>query len=373
MTAPAVPRAVFGTVGALAAFPLRLAAREVERQHGQLRRGITRRTTHVVFGRTLLPKAGLTKNGDSEIERRVAAERTAGRVLLSENGFLRLLGLMKAPEASSLSRQSLIEQSRLSGADLDLLSLFDAFEHDAEPYSFRDLILARKYAGLIAGGATWGAIARSVHRSGPVASLTAKSLNVGSQHGRADAIYLEDGQSELDGQLLFDLGTAGAEGDDTLEELFAEAEAAEEGGDHDGAAALYQRCLTIDPSDAIAAFNRANCLRAGGHAADAAHDYARAIKLDPAFVEAWFNLAGLMSEQGREASARRHLQKAIALDKTYADPVFNLARLEFDAGNLLEARRLWVRYLDLDADSEWAGVAAKGVQFVDMQLARTAG
>ena len=46
-------------------------------------------------------------------------------------------------------------------------ALFDAFEHDAEPYSFRDLILARKYAGLMAGGAAWGAIARSVHRSGP--------------------------------------------------------------------------------------------------------------------------------------------------------------------------------------------------------------
>ncbi|MGX5827950.1 tetratricopeptide repeat protein [Mesorhizobium sp. 43Arga] len=374
MTAPAVsvPGAVFGTIGALAAFPLRLAAREVERQHGQLRRGITRRTTHVVFGRTMLAKAGLTKSGDAGIERRVASERAAGRTLISENGFLRLLGLMKAPEASSLSRQSLIEQSRLSGADLDLLSLFDAFERDCEPYSFRDLILARKYAGLVAGGATWGAIARSVHRSGPVASLTAKSLNVGSQHGRPDAIYLEGGQSELDGQLLFDLGAA-ASGDDTLEDLFAEAEAAEEGGDHEGAAALYQRCLAIDPSDAIAAFNRANCLRAGGHAADAAHDYARAIKLDPAFVEAWFNLAGLMSEQGRDASARRHLQKAIALDKSYADPVFNLARLEFDAGNLPEARRLWVRYLELDADSEWAGVAARGVQFVDMQLARTAG
>ncbi|MFD2054649.1 tetratricopeptide repeat protein [Mesorhizobium calcicola] len=367
MTAQAglVPGAVFGTIGALAAFPLRLAAREVERQHGQLRRGVVRRTTHVVFGRTYLAKAG-----DGEIERRVAAERAAGRVLISENGFLRLLGLMKAPEASSLSRQSLTEQSRLSGADLDLLSLFDAFEHDSEPYSFRDLILARKYAGLVAGGANWAAIARSVHRSGPVASLTAKSLAVGSQHGRPDAIYLEGGQSELDGQLLFDLGNAGSAGDDTLEELFAEAEAAEEGGDHDGAAALYQRCLAIDPTDAIAAFNRANCLRAGGHAADAVHDYISAIKLDPAFVEAWFNLAGLMSEQGREASARRHLQKAIALDKTYADPVFNLARLEFDAGNLLEARRNWARYLELDAESEWARVAAKGVQFVDLQLAQ---
>ena len=80
-----------------------------------------------------------------------------------------------------------------------------------------------------------------------------------------------------------------------------------------------------------------------------------------------------MSEQGRDASARRHLQRAIALDRNYADPVFNLARLEFDAGNLVEARRLWARYLELDSESEWAGVAARGVQFVDMQLARTAG
>jgi len=373
VTAPTgiIPGAVFGTIGALAAFPLRLAAREVGRQHGQLRRGVTRRTSHVVFGRTLLAKAGIAKGGDADIERRVSTERAAGRTLLSENGFLRLLGLMKAPEASSLSRQSLIDQSKLSGVDLDLLSLFDAFEHDAEPYSFRDLILARKYAGLVAGGASWGAIARSVHRSGPVASLTAKSLNVGSQHGRPDAIYLEDGQSELDGQLLFDLGSAA--GDDTLEDLFAEAESAEEQGDHEQAAALYQRCLAMDPSDAIAAFNRANCLRGAGRAAEAAHDYARAIKLDPGFVEAWFNLAGLMSDQGKVPSARRHLQKAIALDKTYADPVFNLARLEFDAGNLTEARRHWVRYLELDADSEWARTAQKGIQFVDLQLARTAG
>jgi tetratricopeptide (TPR) repeat protein len=370
VTAPTgiIPGAVFGTIGALAAFPLRLAAREVERRHGQLRRGVTRRTSHVVFGRTLLAKAGMAKAGDVEIERRVSAERAAGRTLISENGFLRMLGLMKAPEASSLSRQSLIDQSKLSGVDLDLLSLFDAFEHDGEPYSFRDLILARKYAGLVAGGASWGAIARSVHRSGPVASLTAKSLNVGSQHGRPDAIYLEGGQSELDGQLLFDLGSAA--GDDTLEDLFAEAESAEEQGDHEQAAVLYQRCLAIDPGDAIAAFNRANCLRGAGHVSEAAHDYARAIKLDPGFVEAWFNLAGLMSDEGKVASARRHLQKAITLDKTYADPVFNLARLEFDAGNLAEARRHWVRYLELDADSEWARTAQKGIQFVDLQMTR---
>ncbi|MBN9272172.1 MAG: tetratricopeptide repeat protein, partial [Mesorhizobium sp.] len=79
------------------------------------------------------------------------------------------------------------------------------------------------------------------------------------------------------------------------------------------------------------------------------------------------------SSEGKVASARRHLQKAILLDKAYADPVFNLARLEFDAGNMAEARRLWTRYLELDAESEWARTAQKGIQFVDLHMARTAG
>lgn len=350
----------FGTVGALAAFPRRLAVREVERRHGLLMRGVTRRTTHLVFGRTLLARAD-----DAWIEARAAQERKAGRHLLSENGFLRLLGLIKAPDASAMTRQSLLEQSRLSSADFDLLSLFDTFEHDAEPYSFRDLILAKKYAGLIASGANWSAIARSVHRYGPVASLTAKSLHVEG----ADTIYarLDQGLSELNGQLLFDLE---APDDAELEEFFAEAEDAEEEGRYDDAAALYQRCLAIDPKDAVTAFNRANCLRAAGREVEAAHDYARAIKLDPAFVEAWFNLAGLMTDRGRNEAARRHLVRAIELDPNYADAIFNLAKVEFDAGDLVGARRWWVRYLELDAISEWARTAVRGVQFIDLHFSQ---
>ncbi|MDK1492678.1 tetratricopeptide repeat protein [Sinorhizobium sp. 7-81] len=360
----AVAGQTFGIVGALAAFPRRLAAREVERQLGHLRRGITRQTSHLVFGRSLLSKAS-----EAEIEARFDAEIGQNRRPLSENGFLRLLGLMTAPEASALSRQSLLDQSRLAARTFDLLSLFDAFEHDSEPYSFRDLILARKYAGLIDSGATWSAIARSVHRSGSVAALTALSLH----HERSDTIYVRraEGLSELDGQLLFDLG---APDDAELEDLFARAEAAEEEGLCDEAAALYQRCLAIDPTDSVAAFNRANCLKAAGRQVEAAHDYIRALKLDPSFVEAWFNLAGLMSERGRVDTARRHLQKAIEFDGDYADAIFNLAKLEFDADNLGEARRWWRRYLELDKDSEWARAAERGVQFVDLHLLpRTAG
>ena len=322
-----------------------------------LRRGVSRRTSSLVFGRKLLDTVA-----EAHIEARYDAELKAGRRPLSENGFLRLLGLAKPAERAELTRQSLLDQSRLDPRLFDLLSLFDAFEREEEPYSFRDLILAKKYAGLVAGGANWSAIARSIHRSGPVESLTAMSL----QAAGADTIYAlrADGVSELSGQLVFDLDMSD---DARLEELFLSAEDAEADGRYEEAAALYQRCLAIDPSDAVAAFNRANCLRAADRHAEAAHDYARAIKLDGSFVEAWFNLAGMMAEDGRVASARRHLRKAIALDADYADAVFNLARLEFEAGDLGEARRLWVRYLELDDGSEWARTAARGIQFIDLQ------
>ena len=313
-----------------------------------------------VFGRTLLGRLG-----DEALVAEVAALRAPGRVLRSENGFLRLLaGEDGAPDG--LDARALAAQSGLAAGDLEMLALFDAFERDRAPFGFRDVILARKYAGLIAGGASWGAIVRSVHRFGPAVSLTAKSLQVG-----AGQIYAAEGEtlSELDGQLLLGLGEAAED----PEEIFAAAEAAEADGAHAEAAALFGRCLAIDPGDSVAAFNRANCLRADGRPEEAERELARALTLDPGFVEAWFNLAGLVAARGRVSVARGHLERALALDPGYADAVFNLASLEFEAGDLAAARRWWERYLELDSDSEWARTAERGVRFVTLQAQGSAG
>ena len=189
---------IYGLAGALSAFPRRLAAKAIKRQGGEFQHRATRRTTHVVFGRALLDRSS-----ESDIEARRLREIDSGRVVISENGLLRALALLPALEGAAMARQQLIDQSKLAPDAFDLLSLFDCFESHAEPYSFRDLILARKYAGLIAGGASWGAIARSVHRSGPVASLTALSLHAADKA----SIYarLGEGMTELDGQGLLPL------------------------------------------------------------------------------------------------------------------------------------------------------------------------
>jgi tetratricopeptide (TPR) repeat protein len=355
------PAPIFGIVGALEAFPRRLAARAVEAAGGQLRRGINRQTTHIVIGRRLIDRLS-----DAEINAKATNFRQHGATLLSERGFLTWLRLLDPPQHSSLTRAALLEQSKLDTHGFDMLALFDAFEHSTEPFSFRDLILARKYAGLVAGGAGWGAIARSIHLTGPVTSLTALSL-----HHRGDKLYVQDGpaQAEMDGQRLLDLAPTA----DQSEDYFARAENLEANKLYAEAATLYERCLAIDPTDSVAAFNLANCLKAMEQPADAALAYARAIKLDPGFAEAWFNFAGLLRDRKRVGPAREHLLKAITIDPGYADAIYNLATLEYEAHDLREARRWWLRYLELDDHSDWAKKATRGIAYIDLELRKSAG
>jgi tetratricopeptide (TPR) repeat protein len=351
----------FGVLGALDAIPLRVAARQVAERGGRLHRGARRRSTHIVIGRSLL-----ARYEEDEVERRVALVRDTGLPILSEEAFLRLL----QPQPSSpaeLSRLSLIERASIGAEVFDYLSLFDAFEHHCEPFSFRDLILARKYAGLVAGGASWSDIARSVHKIGPVASLTALTLHP-SGRGR---ILSRDAHSlaELDGQRILPLEDAAGEGED----FFGLAEQAEDAGLLAAAATLYRQCLAVDPGDATAAFNLGNCERAQGDTTAAALAYSTAIKCDPEFVEAWFNLGHLYGEQGKTEVARTHLTRAVELDGDYADAIYNLGALEYDAGNLAPARGWWRRYLELDSESEWAKRARSGIGIIDRQLRNVAG
>ena len=350
---------IYGILGALAAFPRRLAAREIARQDGSLRSASARDVTHLVLGHKLLDRLP-----PDRIATRVAAAGTAGIKVLSENGLRRQLGHKKTIGEASVSRRSLSEQSKLDGQTVDLLALFDCFECDAEPFSFRDVILARKYEKLIASGTGWADIARSIHRAGDVTSLTALAL-----HGEGKAVYLKDGDrlSEMDGQGLLPFDRE-PEDRVSADDLFEAAEAAEQEGDCARAAALYGDYLALAPSDPVAAFNRANALRATGMQDDAAEAYTLALKLDPGFAEAWFNFGSLLRETGKPVLARTHFERSIDLDGAYADPVYNLAALEYDAGNLAEARRWWARYLELDPHSEWAKKATRGMQLVDMTL-----
>lgn len=363
---PGFHGASVGLVGALTGLSRRRVAREIAGRGGRFHRSVTRGTTVVVFGRRLLEREPAPA-----IAARIAAAWAPGRALLSEAGLFRRLTGTAPSDPGVLSQEAMVEQSGLPAAGFAALALFDGFSRDAAPFGIRDLILARKYAGLMASGADWAAIVRSVHRVGPATSLTAAALRVDDGLVYAD----HDGRlAELDGQLLLGLDAGGKDGgkdDGTDDDAgFDAAEAAEAAGDLAGAAALYARVLAADPSDAVAAFNRANCLAGLGRSAEAEADYARALNLDPGFVEAWFNLANLARERGRTGAARSHLSRALVIDPGYADAVYNLAALEFDAGDLAAAAAMWQRYLTLDGDSEWARAAERGLSYVALATAR---
>ena len=59
---------------------------------------------------------------EQEIRTQFDVAAKSGRRVLSENGFLRLLGVMEAQSTSGLSRQAVLDQSKLPHGDFDLLA-----------------------------------------------------------------------------------------------------------------------------------------------------------------------------------------------------------------------------------------------------------
>ena len=192
----------------------------------------------------------------------------------------------------------------------------------------------------------------------------------------AATIYARRGEglSELDGQLLLDLGAAD---DAELEELFARAEDAEARR----AATPRRRRSTsaasrIDPAR-LGRGLQPRQLPAGARAAQPRRrtTIARAIKLDPGFVEAWFNLAGLLRERGQH----RRGAPASRARRSRSTPTMPTRSTTSPRSNSTPAtsprRGAGGRAISSStSDSEWARTAARGMQFVDLQsMLKTAG
>ena len=181
-----------------------------------------------------------------------------------------------------------------------------------------------------------------------------------------------DGLSELDGQLLLGLGRGRRTR--TRRTSSPRPRRRRRQGGTPRRRRSYGRCLAIDPGDAVAAFNRANCLRAAGRAGRGRGRATRGrCGSTPGFVEAWFNLAGLLAARGRRdvgaAASRAGDRARCRLCRCGLQP--RDARVR--GRRPRRGAALWERYLELDRDSEWARQAARGVQFVACRRAGSAG
>ena len=152
---------------------------------------------------------------------------------------------------------------------------------------------------------------------------------------------IEDGKTEANG------GT-------TAYRMFCEACAAEDRGDLQLAEHLFRQAIDLEPNMAAALTNLGNLVYRQGEVEEARRLYERALEHDPMQPEARYNLANTLEDLGEIELAVAELRKVCAAAPEFADAHYNLGLMLAQLGGTAQARHHLQRYLELDAQSEWA-------------------
>ena len=334
----------------------------VRREGGAPRRGVTRKTDVLVVG-----QLGWPLLRDGRPSKSLSLAKSYDVAIASERQFLEWAGrAVPDDQVRTYSADQIASLSGLPAGVIDQLTAFGLLDAREGRYGFRDLTAARQLADLLGSGVALSTITRSLHEVRkwlPDAALSNLRLFPSS----SDAILVEQlkGRTDQTGQFVLPVGEAQEDAD----ELFEQAQAAEEGKDIETAQRLYRKVMRLDPSDPAAAFNLGNVLRSAGHKVEAEAAYRAATKADPRFAEAWYNLADVLDDQHQTDKAVGCLERAIEIDPHYADAIFNLGLLHQRGERHTEAAVCWRRYLALDSGSPWASRARQALKYCEMQIA----
>ena len=350
--------------GRLASMKREEAFALVRQKGGTPRRGLTKTTAVLVVG-----ELGWPLLADGQPSKSLSIATSYGVAIASERRFLEWAG--RAVPNDQVRTYTAAQISFLSGlahdaiAQLTALGLLDCRD---DRYAFRDLAGARQLAELLRSGVGLSTITRSLHdirKWLPNAALANLRLHAAS----SDAILVEHmaGRTDRTGQFVLPVDEAHEGPDD----LFEQAQAAEEAKDFDTAQRLYRKVMRIDPRDPAAAFNLGNLLRSIGRKVEAEAAYRAATKADPRFAEAWYNLADMLDERSESDQAVVFLKRALDADPNYADAIFNLGLLHQRADRPAEAASCWQRYLALDKESPWASRARQALKYCEMRIAHS--
>jgi len=135
---------------------------------------------------------------------------------------------------------------------------------------------------------------------------------------------------------------------------FCEACAAEDRGDLELAEHLFRQAIDLEPNMAAALTNLGNLVYRQGELDEARRLYERAIEHDPNQPEARYNLANVLEDLGETELAVAELRKVCAAAPDFADAHYNLGLMLAQLGGAAQARKYLERYLELDAQSDWA-------------------
>jgi tetratricopeptide (TPR) repeat protein len=145
-----------------------------------------------------------------------------------------------------------------------------------------------------------------------------------------------------------------ANGGTTAYRMFVEACAAEDRGEIELAEHLFRQAIDLEPNMAAALTNLGNLVYRQGEVEEARKLYERAIEHDPTQPEARYNLANTLEDLGEIELAVAELRKVCAAAPDFADAHYNLGLLLAQLGGTSQARQHLERYLELDAQSDWA-------------------
>lgn len=148
-----------------------------------------------------------------------------------------------------------------------------------------------------------------------------------------------------------------ANGGTTAYRMFVEACAAEDRGDLETAEHLFRQAIDLEPNMAAALTNLGNLVYRQGEVEQARKLYERALEHDPVQPEARYNLANTLEDLGEIELAVAELRKVCLAAPDFADAHYNLGLLLAQLGGTAQARHHLERYLELDAQSDWASHA----------------
>ena len=349
MTSLRVEGTSFFIAGRFERLPKSRIERELTTRGAKLHRRLGRKTDIAVITHEA---AGRLASATLEAVRALPPERC-----LSEDGFLRALGLMPPLHGKDIDAARFLGLSGLSADEVRQLALFDVLTPGDGRFGFSDLKVAQHIAGLRQRKASLDLILKAAtelrrRRRGATPADIAR-LDIAPSGDLM--LRIGDVLAELDGQMRF----AWEQPPPDPDALFEAAEEAAGTGDLATAERLYYACLAASPRDPIVRFNLGNVLRELGRTAEAKVHYLAALEAEPTFAEAHFNLAHLAMAAGNNPDAIAHLERAVIADPEYPDPLYNLAALYIQSDRFADAAPLLERYVRLDPKSEWAHAARK--------------
>ncbi len=340
----------------------RAKAFEVVRQHGGTpSQAVTKRTKLLIVG-----ELGWPLLDDGRPSNKLSRANAYGISVVNERRFLEWIG-KAVPDSvhKTYSADQLAALSKLSSDMILKLAQLGLLDERDGRFGFRGLASARQIAKLLADGVRLSEIIRAVSQIRkwlPDVGLASVRLHAGPYHSLE--VEQPSGRTDQHGQFVLAVDRSQNHPDD----LFEQAQSAEEAGDIAEAERLYRILMKSDATDASAPFNLGNLLRGCGRNVEAEAALRAATRVDPTFADAWYNLSDLLDEQGRSEAAIECLRTALRVAPDYADAMFNLALLLQRTNQCAEAADYWRRYLASDFQSEWAARARRSLKFCEMQV-----